>query len=95
MGFILFNIMIYYLESGYFSKKKRFLDGVIRFLRTIKKLTGCQIAIILAIVIPIAGTLLTLLGVNPINYSGILLDCYAVFEIYTGVGFFIYQLIKD
>ena len=104
LGFILFNIMIYYLESGYFSKKKRFLDGVIRFLRTIKKLTGCQIAIILAIVIPIAGTLLTLLiiyrkhynlGVNPINYSGILLDCYAVFEIYTGVGFFIYQLIKD
>ena len=35
------------------------------------------------------------LGNNPIEYTNILFDCYAVFEIYTGVGFFIYQLIKD
>ena len=61
--------MIYYLESGYFSKKKRFLDGVIRFLPTIKKLTGCQIAIILAIVIPITGTLLTLLIIYRKHYN--------------------------
>ena len=104
LGFFLFNILIYYLESGFFSNWKKFTDGIRRFLRSIRKLTCCDIAIILAIVIPIAGTLLALLiiyrkhynlGVNPINYSGILLDCYAVFEIYTGVGFFIYQLIKD
>ena len=28
-------------------------------------------------------------------YFSIVFDCYAIFEIYTGVGFFIYQLIKD
>jgi len=104
LGFFLFNILIYYLESGFFSNWKKFTDGIRRFLRSIRKLTCCDIAIILAIVIPIAGTLLALLiiyrkhynlGVNPIDYSDILLDCYAVFEIYTGVGFFIYQLIKD
>lgn len=27
LGFVLFNLLIYYLESGYFSKKKRFCDG--------------------------------------------------------------------
>ena len=62
------------------------------------------LAIILGIAIPIGGTLLVLLiiyrkhyglGVNPIDYSDIIFDCYSVFEIYTGVGFFIYQLIKD
>ena len=104
LGFILFNILIYYLESGYFANWRKLSDGIRRFFRSIKKLTGCQIAIILVIVIPIAGTLLVLLiiyrkhynlGNAPFEYIGILLDCYAVFEIYTGVGFFIYQLIKD
>ena len=104
LGFFLFNLLIYYLESGYFSNMKRFSDGLRRFCHSMKKLTCCKIAIILAIAIPIVGTLLVLLiiyrkhydlGVNPLNYSDILFDCYAVFEIYTGVGFFIYQLIKD
>ena len=35
------------------------------------------------------------LGKNPLNYSSILFDCYGIFVIYTRVGFFIYQLIKD
>ena len=104
LGFFLFNILIYYLESGFFSSWKKFSDGLRRFLRSIKKLTCCELAIIFGIAILIGGTLLVLLiiyrkhyglGVNPIDYSDIIFDCYSVFEIYTGVGFFIYQLIKD
>ena len=104
LGFFLFNILIYYLESGFYSKWKRFTDGVRRFIYSICKLTKKEIAIILAIAVPIVVVLLVLLikyrkhynlGNNPLDYSDILFDCYAVFEIYTGVGFFIYQLIKD
>ena len=104
LGFILFNILIFYLESGYFANWKKVSDGIWRFFHSIKKLTIGQIVIILAIAIPIAGTLLVLLiiyrkhynlGNDPFEYISILLDCYAVFKIYAGVGFFIYQLIKD
>ena len=104
LGFFLFSILIYYLESGYYSNYKKFSDGVIRFFYSIKKLTTKQIIIIISIALPIIVTLLVLLikyrkhynlGNNPLDYTDILFDCYAVFEIYTGVGFFIYQLIKD
>jgi hypothetical protein len=104
LGFFLFSVLIYYLESGYYSNYKKFSDGVIRFLYSIKKLTTKQIIIIISIAVPIIVTLLVLLikyrkhynlGNNPLDYTDILFDCYAVFEIYTGVGFFIYQLIKD
>ena len=104
LGFVLFSILIYYLESGYYSKRKKLSDGIIRTFYAFKKLTKCQIIIILSIAVPLVSVLLALLiiyrdhydlGKNPIDYIGILLDCYAVFEIYSGVGFFLVQLIKD
>ena len=104
LGFFLFNVLIYYLESGFYSKWKKFTDGVRRFIYSILKLTKKEIIIIIAIAVPLITVILALLikyrkhfdlGNNPIEYTNILFDCYAVFEIYTGVGFFIYQLIKD
>ena len=104
LGFFLFNILIYYLESGYYSKSKKLFDGVIRYLYSIKKMSACEIIITIAIAVPLIAGLLTILiiyrdhfnlGKNPLEYSDILFNCYAIFEIYTGVGFFIYQLIKD
>ena len=104
LGFFLFNILIYYLESGYYSKIKRLLDGVIRYFSSIKKLSLREIIVSLAIAVPLIVSLLVIvivyrdhfnLGKNPLDYTDILFNCYAIFEIYTGVGFFFYQLIKD
>ena len=104
LGFFLFNVLIYYLESGYFSKPKKLSDGIRRYIDSKRKLGCKKIIIILSIAVPIIVTLLVLLikyrnhfnlGNNPLDYTDILFDCYSVFEIYTGVGFFIYQLIKD
>jgi len=73
------------------------------FIYSILKLTKKEIIIIIAIAVPLITVILALLikyrkhfdlGNNPIEYTNILFDCYAIFEIYTGVGFFIYQLIK-
>ena len=104
LGFFLFNILIYYLESGYYSKSKKLFDGIIRYVRSIKKMSTCEKFVAIAISVPlIAGLLVILiiyrkhfnLGKNPLDYTDIIFNCYAIFEIYTGVGFFIYQLIKD
>lgn len=104
LGFFLFNILIYYLESGYYSKCKKLSDGIIRFFYSIKKMSKCEIIIVISISVPLIAGLLTILiiyrkhfnlGKNPLEYTDILFNCYAIFEIYTGVGFFIYQLVKD
>ena len=104
LGFFLFNILIYYLESGYYSKCKKLSDGIIRFFYSIKKMSKCEIIVAISISVPLIAGLLTILiiyrkhfnlGKNPLEYTDILFNCYAIFEIYTGVGFFIYQLVKD
>ena len=104
LGFFLFNILIYYLESGYYSKCKKLFDGIIRYFYSIMKMSACEKIIAISISIPLIAGLLTILiiyrkhfnlGKNPLEYTDILFNCYAIFEIYTGVGFFIYQLIKD
>ena len=104
LGFILFNILICYLESGYYEINKKILDIFIRIYNSIKKLTICQIIVKLAIAIPLISIILVFLivnrdkyglGKNPLDYIEIILDCYSIFEIYTCVGFFILQLIKD
>ncbi len=103
LGFVLFNVLIYYLESGHYSIYKKLLDYFIRTYNGIKKMGICQFIIILAIGIPIVSGLLTFLIINrdqyglesPLDYIGVILDCYAVFEIYTSVGFFSIQVIKD
>ena len=104
LGFFLFNILIYYLESGYYSKCKKLFDGIIRYFYSIKKMSLRKKIITISISVPLIVGLLTILiiyrkhfnlGNNPLEYTDILFNCYAIFEIYTGVGFFIYQLVKD
>ena len=104
LGFFLFNILIYYLESGYYSKCKKLFDGIIRYFYSIKKMSLREKIIAISISVPLILGLLTILiiyrkhfnlGKNPLEYTDILFNCYAIFEIYTGVGFFIYQLVKD
>jgi len=103
-GFFIFNLVIYFLESGYFQIHKRLADGFIRFWNGIKKMTKCEIIVRLAVGIPIVLIILILiivyrkhfrLGKNPLDYIAVILDCYSFFEIYVCVGFFVYQLIKD
>ena len=104
LGFVLFNILIYYLESGYYSKWNKLIDGIRRYIYSLIKMETYKKILLLAIALPIVVALLVLLivyrkhfdlGYYPWEYTDILLDCYAIFEIYTGVGFFMYQLIKD
>ena len=45
LRFFIFTIMIYYLESGYYSKCKRLLDFFFFFYYKIKKITKCVIII--------------------------------------------------
>ena len=103
LGFIIFNILIYYLESGHYSTCQKLLDFFIRKYYAIKKMSKKQIIVILSIVVPIISGLLAILIIyrkhfglkNPWDYLESLLDCYAIFEIYTCVGFFILQFYFD
>ena len=103
LGFVLFNILIFYLESGHYSIIKKLLDYLIRNWNALKKMTCCGIFGIVIIGVPIVSVLLTFLIKNreiyglesPLDYIGVILDCYSVFEIYSSVGFFIVQLIID
>ena len=104
LGFVIFNLLIYYLESGHFEIYKRILDGFIRTYNEIKDMIKCP-NIIKLIIFSILGLFLLIvlivyrkhfgLGNNPFDYLEVILDCYSIFEIYACVGFFIYQLIKD
>ena len=103
-GYFLFTGLIYYLESGHYSKIKKLLDYFIRTYLNIKKLSKCEIIIIISIGIPLISIILIFLiiyrdkyelGYNPLDYINVLLDCYSIFEIYTCVGFFIVQIIID
>lgn len=104
LGFVIFNLLIYYLESGYHLIHKKLLDGFIRTWYSITKLTKCQIIVKLAVAIPLIAVLLVLLivyrdhydlGKNPMDYVEIILNCYSIFEIYVCVGFFVLQIILD
>lgn len=104
LGFVLFNILINYLESGYFSKWNKLIDGGRRYIYSFIKMKTCQKVLLFAIGLPIVAALLVLLviyrkhfdlGYYPWEYTDILLDCYAIFEIYTGVGFFMHLLIHN
>lgn len=103
LGFILFNEIIYYLESGHFSKIKKIFDGGFRFINNIIKIGRCKIILIICISIPILGGILTVFIIfrkhfgleSPLDYISALLDLYSIIEIYISVGFFIIQLFID
>ena len=99
MGYIIFNITIYFMESGYNCFILKILDYFIRLGKRIPKHIGIIIARLI-----ITGGILTVLIIfrkhydldtNPFEYLGIILDCFGMFEIYRNVGFFMYQLISD
>ena len=97
LGYIIFPIIIYYLESGHYSFFRKLLDGIFGALCDLYK------TLILSFRIILFGVLLALiiyrkrfgLNNNPIDYFFIILDCYAVIDIYICVGFFMAQVGED
>lgn len=99
LGYIVFNLLIAMLESGYYPIWKKFFDYWIRIYKTIPKIL-CEIIFRLFI----AGGILAILiiykkrfdlGNNPFDYFSIILDVFGMLEIYSNVGFFMFQLILD
>ena len=82
LRFFIFTIMIYYLESGYYSVCKKLFDFFIRNYYKIKKMTKCEIIIILSVGIPLISGFLTILIIyrdnfgleSPIDYICAILD---------------------
>ena len=104
LGFFIFTVLIYYLKSGYCNKCKRVLDYFVRFYYSIIGMSLCEKLILIFVGIPLFGGLLAILIIfrdhfelkyNPLDYIGIIMDCYSIFEIYTNVGFFLVLLFVD
>ena len=110
LGFILFKELICYLESGQFTQINKILDFIrilfYKIIKIIKKFLNLKKIVKIIIVIGgvlIIGVALTLFIIfrkrfrlkSPIDYFFILLDYYAIFQIYINVGFFIAQLFYD
>ena len=109
-GYIVFDIIIYYIESGWYRFPLRLADRFIRPCCKLKKLIDmkkngilCKTLVIQSIYILLAGAILTILivyrkhfGLNSIlDYIECILDCYSIFEIYSAVGFFLLKCYKD
>jgi len=99
LGYVVFNLLIAILESGYYPMWKKFFDYWIKIWKIIpKKIIEIIIRLIFAI-----GILVILiifrehfnLGKIPVDYFSIILDVFGMLEIYTNVGFFMLQLILD
>jgi hypothetical protein len=99
IGLFLLNVLIYYLESGYFTFYKRILD----FIINLNKIKCWILILIFIIVVPLFAGLLTLLIIykddlkikNGKILFNSLINTYAVFGIYINVGFFVVQIFKD
>ena len=98
-GYLIFNLMIAMMESGYSKILKKFLDYWIRIWKKIPKI---KIEIIVRLIF--AGGILTILIIfkkrfdlenNPFDYFSIILDVFATYDIHTNVGFFMFQIILD
>ena len=103
LGFLLFNILIYYLESGYYSIIKKIFDGFIRTFDDIKNSSTCKKVLLFGVRLPLLLGILIIsiiyrkhFGLKKFcDFINVPLDCYAIYEIYISVGFFIIQLIID
>ena len=103
-GFVIFNLWIYYLESGYYHIHRKLFDLFERKWNSIKKQGACKIIAKACIEVPIFGAILVVLIIdrdrynlssNPIDYIEALMDCYGIFQIYSSVGFFLIQIFID
>ena len=98
-GYIIFNLLIAMMESGYFPIWKKFIDY---WYRIVKKIPNNLCIIITRLIIAV-GILVILimfrerfnLGNNPFDYFSIILDVFGMLEIYSNVGFFMFQIILD
>ena len=99
LGYIVFNLLIAMMESGYYSKSLKLFDYWIKIWKSIpKKIIEIIIKTILAIAILVILIVYRKrfdLGNNPFDYFSIILDAFAMFEIFTNVGFFLFQIIVD
>ena len=97
LGYILFPIIIYYLESGHFTIFRRIVDGIIGIFKELVQALFYSFRILLFIAL-----LIILIkyrkhyGIDNFwDYLFIMLDCYAILDIYICVGFFLVQAIID
>ena len=97
LGYILFPIIIYYLENGHFTIFRRIVDGVIGIFKELVQALFYSFRILLFIAL-----LIILINYrkhygidNFWDYLFIMLDCYAILDIYICVGFFLVQAIID
>ena len=99
LGYVIFNLLIAMMESGYSKMWKKFFDYWIRICKSIPN-NLCIIIFRLIIALGILAILIIFrerfnLGNNPFDYFSIILDVFGMQEIYTNVGFFFVHLISD
>ena len=98
LGFFIFPWMIYYLESGQQTIGKKILDGLYGIAYEFLEPLVLSFRIILCIVIIVILIVYRKhyeLGKNPLDYIFVVLDCYAIIDIYMCVGFFMVQIFID
>ena len=102
-GFVLINVYISYKESGHYNIFRKLIDFIVRPINSFLKLGKIKLIIISSvIVIMLAGFFALIIYykkhfelTNALDYIFIFLDFYALFEIYSNVGFFIAQIFID
>ena len=96
-GFILFPIIIYYLESGHFTIFRKMVDGIIGVLKELVQslIYSFRILLFIALLIILIKYRKHYGIDNFWDYLFIMLDCYAILDIYICVGFFLVQAIID
>ena len=101
IGNILLYFIISFMESGYYNYLLRFID---RMRRDINNIIKCKVETIIQVLIRLAAIIIFLVLLiqtkqldfkTAKDYFEIISDCYSIIEIYSCVGFFIYQIFID
>jgi hypothetical protein len=98
LGFLIFPLIINFLESGHYSVIGKILDSLFGIIYELYETLILSFKIILFVVILIIIIVKRKyfgLGKNPFDYLFIILDCYAIVDIYIYVGFFMVQIFVD
>ena len=98
LGFLIFPLIIYYLESGYYTIPRKILDGLWGIIFEFIQPLVLSLRIILCIVLLVITIKYRKhfgLGKNPFDYIFVILDCYSIIDIYMCVGFFMVQIFVD
>ena len=98
LGFLIFPLIIYYLESGYYTIPRKILDGLWGIIYEFIQPLVLSLRIILCIVLLVITIKYRKhfgLGKNPFDYIFVILDCYSIIDIYMCVGFFMVQIFVD